>query len=95
VPESLAAYHLQAAVTALIDWAAPDAGDVQADVATVLTDRGKPAEAAARAKLARALDRLRAQRAKVYADFAPAVKALSPGIKLPVLWVTARPANSY
>jgi hypothetical protein len=95
VPESLDAYHLQAAVTDLINWAAPDAVDVQADVATVLTDLGKSSEPAARAALALALSKLRAQRGVVYAAFAPAIKALSPHAALPRLWVTARPPNSY
>src|SRR5215469_4397815 len=45
-PESLASYHLGNAVTALIDWAAPNAVRVPADVAAVLADRGIPAEAA-------------------------------------------------
>jgi hypothetical protein len=45
-PESLASFHLRNAVIALINWAAPDAQRVQADVARALTDRGKPAEAA-------------------------------------------------
>jgi hypothetical protein len=95
VPESLASYHLQAAVTDLIDWAAPDAAQVQTDVAIVLTDRGKPSEAAAARKLAVDLARLRAQRAKVYAVLAPAIKALSPQSVPPRLWVIARPPNSY
>src|SRR5215472_19376175 len=47
VPESLSSYHLASAVTALIDWAAPNAIAVQSDVATVLSVRGTPAEAAA------------------------------------------------
>jgi hypothetical protein len=95
VPESLDSYHLQAAVTDLINWAAPDAADVQADVATVLTDRGGPGETAARNTLAAALRKLRAQRAVVYAAFAPALRALAPHAALPRLWVTARPAGSY
>jgi hypothetical protein len=95
VPESLASYHLQAAVTDLIDWAAPDAAQVQADVATVLTERGKPSEPNARRALSVDLRRLRAQRAKVYAALAPAIKALSPQLTPPILWVTARPPNSY
>jgi hypothetical protein len=95
VPESLTSYHLQAAVTDLIDWAAPDAGQVQADVAIVLTDRGKPSEATAVRKLAADLRRLRAQRGKVYAALAPAIKALSPQSAPPRLWVIARPPNSY
>ncbi len=95
VPESLDSYHLQGAVTALINWAAPDAANVQADVATVLTERGKPGEAKATAALQRALRSLRAQREVFYAAMAPAMRALSPGIALPRLWVVARPPNSY
>jgi hypothetical protein len=95
VPESLDRYNLQAGVTDLINWAAPDAANVQADVATVLADRGQPSEAGARAALSQALRRLRTQRAVVYAAFAPAIKALSPHVALPRLWVTARPPNSY
>lgn len=95
VPESLARYHLQAAVTDLIDWAAPDAASVQSDVATVLTDRGKPGESAAIVRLLADLRKLRAQRAVVYAAFTPAIKALSPRSAPPRLWVTARPPNSY
>lgn len=85
VPESLASYHLQSAITDLIDWAAPDAEQVPADVATVLADRGKPSEAAARAALAQALRTLDAQRTLVYAALAPAIKALSPQSTPPVL----------
>jgi hypothetical protein len=95
VPESLDGYHLQAGVTDLINWAAPDAANVQADVGTVLADRGKPGEPAARAALSAALAKLRAQRRVVYAAFAPAIKALTPGTVLPTLWVTARPPGSY
>jgi hypothetical protein len=85
VPESLDSYHLVGAVNALIDWTAPDAINVQADVATVLSDRGKPSEAAAIATLNRDLATLNKQRARVYADFAPAIKALSPHSRPPVL----------
>jgi hypothetical protein len=95
VPESLDSYNLQAAVTDLIDWAAPDATRVQSDVATVLTDRGKPGESAAVALLAKDLRKLRSQRSVVYAALAPAIKALSPRSAPPKLWVTARPPNSY
>ncbi|HWF82545.1 MAG TPA: hypothetical protein VN695_18365 [Streptosporangiaceae bacterium] len=95
VPESLDSYHLQAAVTDLIDWAAPDAARVQSDVAAVLTDRDKPGESAAIARLGKDLRKLRAQRAIVDAAFAPAIKALSPRSAPPRLWVTARPSNSY
>src|SRR5215472_1080414 len=95
VPESLNSYHLRAAVTDLIDWAAPDAARVQSDVATVLTDRGKPAEGTAIAQLGYDLRKLRAQRAVVDAALAPAIRALSPHSVPPRLWVTARPPNSY
>lgn len=86
VPESLSSYHLDAAVAALIDWAAPDAARVQADVVTVLRDRGKPSEAAARAALHQALLKLDAQRSVVTAALAPAIKALAPQNKPPVLY---------
>ncbi|HXS64496.1 MAG TPA: hypothetical protein VN767_16695 [Streptosporangiaceae bacterium] len=95
VPESLASFHLQAAVKDVIDWAAPDAGQVQADVAKVLGQRGKPGEQAAKAALARDLSKLKRQREVVYAALRPAISALSPRSKPPVLWVTARPSNSY
>jgi hypothetical protein len=95
VPESLDGYHLQAAVKDLIDWAAPDAGQVQSDVATVLSQRGKPGEQAAKAALALDLSKLKAQRAVVYAALRPAIRSLSPKSAPPVLWVTARPPNSY
>ena len=85
VPESLSSYHLQPAVTDLVDWAAPDAANVQADVAAVLSSRGKPGEAAARARLTRDLRTLDTQRAKVYAVLDPAIRALSPGAAAPVL----------
>ncbi|HVB46162.1 MAG TPA: hypothetical protein VNF47_26115 [Streptosporangiaceae bacterium] len=85
VPESLSSYHLQSALMGLIDWAAPDAQRVMTDVATVLADRGKPAEAADRAALRLALRKLDAQRSAIYALLTPAIKALSPQSALPVL----------
>jgi hypothetical protein len=86
VPESLASYQLQAAVTALIDWSAPHAEQVAADVATVLSDRGTSAEAADRAALSQALRRLDAQRAVVYAALEPAIRSLSPASAPPTLY---------
>ena len=85
-PESLASYHLQAAVTALIDWSAPHAEQVAADVAAVLSDRGKPAEAADRAALRQALRKLNAQRAVVDAALEPAIRSLSPASAPPTLY---------
>jgi hypothetical protein len=95
VPESLDGYHLQVAVTDVIDWAAPDAGRVQSDVAAVLSRRGQPGEQAAKAALAKDLSKLKRQRAVVYAALRPAISSLSPKSTPPVLWVTARPPNSY
>jgi hypothetical protein len=84
-PESLARYHLQDAVTALIDWAAPDAQRVMTDVAAVLTAHGGAARAAGQARLRLDLRKLDAQRAVVYAALAPAIRALSPSSAPPRL----------
>lgn len=86
VPESLHSYHLATAVTALIDWAAPNAIKVQADVAVVLSSRGKPTEAAARAALRGDLRKLDAQRTVFYAALRPAIRALDPHASRPVLY---------
>ena len=85
-PGSLASYHLQPAVTALIDWAAPRASRVAADVAAVLSHRGQPAELADRASLQRAVRQLDAQRRVVYSALKPVIKALSPSSSPPVLY---------
>lgn len=61
VPESLASFHLQNAVTGLVTWAALDAEQVQTDVAHVLTARSPQAKSAARTALTRALRKLDAQ----------------------------------
>jgi hypothetical protein len=85
-PGSLASYHLQPAITALIDWAAPRASRVAAGVAVVLSHDGQPSEAADRAHLRQALRGLDAQRRVVYAALRPAIKALSPSSSPPVLY---------
>lgn len=85
-PESLASYHLQAAITGLIDWAAPNAQRVAADVAAVLSDRGTPAETADRAALRQALRKLDQQRTVVYAALEPAIRSLSPVSAPPTLY---------
>jgi hypothetical protein len=85
VPESLASFRLGRAVTALIDWAAPDAENAQSAVARVLAARGTPGEPAARAALQRGLRALDRQRAAVKADLAPAIAALSPRAAPPAL----------
>src|SRR6266487_4126370 len=78
VPESLSSYHLQNAITALIDWAAPDAQRVMTDVAAELTARGAASRAAGLAALRLDLRKLDAQRAVVYAALNPAIRALAP-----------------
>lgn len=85
-PESLAQYHLGLAVTAIIDWSAPRAGQVAADVAAVLARRGQPREAAARAKLAADQRKLDRQRTVVDRTLAPAIKALDPASAPPALY---------
>jgi len=85
VPESLASYHLRRAVTGLIDWAAPDAEQAAADVATALADRGTAREAAAMASLHQALSKLDQQRAVVSRALRPAISALAPGATGPSL----------
>ncbi|MGI9009167.1 MAG: hypothetical protein ACR2FU_23770 [Streptosporangiaceae bacterium] len=85
-PESLARYDLSRAVTALIDWSAPRAGQVAADVATVLADRGRPGEAAARTALAADRRKLDRQRTVVDRALAPAIKAIDPAAAPPALY---------
>jgi hypothetical protein len=77
VPESLARFHLQVAVTGLISWAAPDAEQVQSDVAAVLIARGPQDRAAAQQALARGLQRLDAQRAAAQKPIRTAIAALA------------------
>ena len=77
VPESLARFHLQAAVTGLISWAAPDAEQVQSDVAAVLTARSPRSRAAARQALAASLRRLDAQRTAADKPIRTAIAALA------------------
>jgi hypothetical protein len=85
VPESLASFHLQNAVTGLIDWSAPDAERAQVDIARVLTARGSPAEAGDLTALRGALRTLDAQRAAVDKALAPAIRSLTPGAAAPAL----------
>ena len=77
VPESLASFHLQLAVTGLISWAAPDAEQVQSDVAAVLRARSPQDRTAARQVLARGLRRLDAQRAAAEKPIRTAISALA------------------
>ena len=77
VTESLASFRLNRAVTGLVTWAAPDAIDVQADVARVLRAPDAQAKATDMAALQQALRRLDAQRAAVYAIIKAASTSLS------------------
>jgi hypothetical protein len=78
VTESLASFRLGRVVTGLVNWAAPDAENVQTDVARVLGNLGNPqAKAADTATLQRALRTLNAQRASVDAIMNSAIRSLS------------------
>ncbi len=85
VTESLASFHLARAVTGLVNWAAPDAQDVQTEVGKVLAARGQQARNNAMAALNRALRRLDAQRAAIDAVLAPAIRSLSAHVAPPRL----------
>lgn len=76
VPESLYSYKLAGAVTGLVDWAAPNAERVQADVATLLSARGAQARGRAQAALTAALAALDSKRAEVDAVIGAAIKSL-------------------
>jgi hypothetical protein len=77
VTESLASFHLAGVVTGLVNWAAPDAVDVQTDVATMLAAPNPQAKAKDMAALQQALRKLNAQRAAVDATIQAAITSLS------------------
>ena len=77
VTESLARFHLGAVVTGLLTWAAPDAEQVQTDVARVLTAPSPQASKTDRAALRAALVTLDAQRSAVDSVIASASRSLS------------------
>lgn len=77
VTESLASFHLAGVVSGLVNWAAPDAVNVQTDVATLLTAANPQAKAKDTAALQRALRKLDAQRATIDATIAAANRSLS------------------
>jgi hypothetical protein len=76
VPESLFRFRLKGVVTDLIDWAAPNAQDVQTDVASVLSAHTSAARSAAEARLTAALARLDKKRADINSVLDAAIKAL-------------------
>lgn len=78
VTESLASFRLARVVTGLVNWAAPDAENVQTDVAVVLKNLGHPqAKSQDTAALQKALRTLNAQRAAVDAIINSASRSLS------------------
>jgi hypothetical protein len=86
VSESLYSFRLSAAVSALVDWAAPDAERVQTDVAGVLSARGAQARSQAQATPTAALTGLDAKRTQINAIIDKARTALAvtePGPRLP------------
>lgn len=85
VTESLASFHLDRVVNALVAWASPDAIQVQSDVANVLAARGAAARASARAALQRSLRTLNAQRAAIDSIIVSASRSLSAHASPPIL----------
>ena len=77
VPESLDSFKLAGAVTGLVNWAEPDAANVQDDVASLLTARTPAARAAAQAALGKALAALNRQRSAVDSPVEAAIRALA------------------
>jgi hypothetical protein len=85
VTESLASFHLAGVVTGLVNWAAPDAVDVQTDVATMLAAPNPQAKARDMAALQQALRKLNAQRAAVDATIQAAIRSTSAHASPPSL----------
>ena len=85
VTESLASFRLNRAVTGLVTWAAPDAQQVQTDVAHVLTAPDQQAKQQDLARLRRDRATLDAQRAKVDSIISAASRSLSAQVAPPRL----------
>lgn len=85
VSESLASYHLDAAVNDLVTWAFPFAQRVQNDVAGILTAGSSAVRASRTAALRRDQRAMDAERAKIDGIVGPAIRALSPHASLPTL----------
>lgn len=77
VPESLASFSLTNVVRGLVDWAAPDAAQVQTDVAAVLSATTAQARSQAAATLAGAVTKLDQQRASIDGPINKAIRALA------------------
>jgi hypothetical protein len=85
VTESLSSFRLATVVNGLATWADPDAINVQADVAAVLSAPTPHAKAQANAALTRALRTMDAQRASVDAIMNSAIRSLSAHASPPSL----------
>ena len=85
VTESLASFRLNRAVTGLVTWAAPDAQQVQTDVAHVLTAPDQQAKQQDLARLRQDRATLDAQRAKVDSIISAASRSLSAQVAPPRL----------
>jgi hypothetical protein len=85
VTQSLASFGLPAAVTAMMTWAAPDAENVQTDVASALSAATPQAKSQAEAKLTRDLAILTAQRARVDGPITAAIRSLAMHASPPTL----------
>ena len=85
VTESLASFHLPSVVTGLVNWAAPDAVDVQTDVAALMAAPNPQAKTKDTANLQRALRKLNAQRATIDATIQAASRSLAAHASPPKL----------
>jgi hypothetical protein len=85
VSESLLSFGLVAVVSDLVTWAAPDAENVQNDVAAVLAAQTPQAKSSAQARLSRDLAVLNAERAKIDGPINKAIKSLAMHAAPPVL----------
>jgi hypothetical protein len=84
-PESLASFHLDAAVNDLVTWAFPLAQRVQTDVASLVTASSPTARSADSTRLQRDEQALDAERAKFDAMIAAASRSLSANVTPPAL----------
>jgi hypothetical protein len=85
VAESLDSFGLVAVVSDLVTWAAPDAENVQNDVAAVLAAQTPQAKSHADAKLSHDLAILNAERAKIDGPINKAIKSLAMHAAPPTL----------
>jgi hypothetical protein len=77
VPESLDSFHLGGVVTGLVNWADPDAANVQTDVASVLSARTPLARRQAQAALDKAVTVLTTQGTAADLTMRAAIRALA------------------